>query len=495
MKKRKKRKINHLKRSRHLREFLFCAPNIKQNKKLNVSVYFIFSVKIIDDDVDLSQLHSTNDEDIEKFNLGEDAPQIVGVVDDRPPELIATQDYGKSLRWKTIGPTNDDKLDQKSSSTSNMKRRDSDTSPPRKYQENKCRSADLSPPRQIKRRNSSDASPPRRRGMNDQKRRDTDASPPRPKADRNSRGRNNLSPDTSPPRRHETKDRQGRSSIASSPRRKENRKKSKDSSLPRRRNRSRSPDLSPKRNKQYSSNRRYNRSRDLSPPRNRDRPFKQSYQRCNRSKSPYTRNRNRNASPSRRQRINSPSRWQKSQDKSPSRNYRQNSPSPSRNDSRNNPQLSDSPPPTHKKMIKTLDGKIAGLQNATALHEENDRFQRREEELYKKMTKDQSSSDDVNVRKTGRRRNLEQDSAIEMEKMKKEEERKAVYDRWGKGLKQIEEYQDRIADERHEENKPLARYSDDKDLDEYLKQQHRDGDPMAKYFQKKTQDECTGRCK
>lgn len=143
-------------------------------------------------------------------------------------------------------------------------------------------------------------------------------------------------------------------------------------------------------------------------------------------------------------------------------------------------------------MVKTLEGKIAGLQNATSLREENERFQKREEELYKKMTKDHPRDIEVNVRKTGRRRNLEQDSAAEMEKMRKEEERKAIYDRWGKGLKQIEDYKERVAEETHEQSKPLARYSNDKDLDDYLKQQHRDGDPMAKYFQKRSLEERSG---
>lgn len=47
--------------------------------------------------------------------------------------------------------------------------------------------------------------------------------------------------------------------------------------------------------------------------------------------------------------------------------------------------MSDSPPPTHKKMTKTLEGKIAGLQDAKALREENDEFKRREDEMYRKM--------------------------------------------------------------------------------------------------------------
>lgn len=145
--------------------------------------------------------------------------------------------------------------------------------------------------------------------------------------------------------------------------------------------------------------------------------------------------------------------------------------------------------------MKTLDGKIAGLQNASALRDENEKFKKREEELYKHMTKNQPDEVEAQVRSTGRRRNLEQNSEKEMEKMRKADERKAVYDRWGKGLKQIENFQERMADEMHEQSKPLARYANDADLDDYLKQQYRDGDPMAEYFQSKAKEKGFGPCK
>lgn len=145
--------------------------------------------------------------------------------------------------------------------------------------------------------------------------------------------------------------------------------------------------------------------------------------------------------------------------------------------------------------MKTLDGKIAGLQNATALRDENEKFKKREEELYKHMTKGQPDEMEAQVRKTGRRRNLEQNSEKEMEKMRKAEERKAIYDRWGKGLKQIEDIQERVADEVHEHSKPLARYADDTDLDEYLKQKARIGDPMAEYIQMRSKETGVGPCK
>jgi pre-mRNA-splicing factor CWC26 len=41
----------------------------------------------------------------------------------------------------------------------------------------------------------------------------------------------------------------------------------------------------------------------------------------------------------------------------------------------------------------------------------------------------------------------------------------------------------------HVVSKPLARYADDKDLDQHLRNQEREGDPMLEYIRsKKTQD-------
>lgn len=76
--------------------------------------------------------------------------------------------------------------------------------------------------------------------------------------------------------------------------------------------------------------------------------------------------------------------------------------------------------------------------------------------------------------------------------MKRDAERKEVYDRWGAGLKQIEDFKQRVAIETHEMSKPMARYADDNDLEDYLRNQCRDGDPMARYMQKKSTEKQTG---
>jgi pre-mRNA-splicing factor CWC26 len=52
-------------------------------------------------------------------------------------------------------------------------------------------------------------------------------------------------------------------------------------------------------------------------------------------------------------------------------------------------------------------------------------------------------------------------------------------------LKQVEQQSTRLNEALHEISKPLARYADDEDLDEYMKNQVRDGDPMLKFLSSK----------
>lgn len=87
-------------------------------------------------------------------------------------------------------------------------------------------------------------------------------------------------------------------------------------------------------------------------------------------------------------------------------------------------------------MTKTLDGKTAGLQDAKSLRMETDSFKKREEEMFNKMSADvlgRNAEAVVRDRKTGRIRDLGEEAAREHEKLVKEQERKNLYDKWGKG--------------------------------------------------------------
>lgn len=142
-------------------------------------------------------------------------------------------------------------------------------------------------------------------------------------------------------------------------------------------------------------------------------------------------------------------------------------------------------------MTKTLDGKASGLQNAKLLKEENERHRARQEKIFKEMDEEMSGRNaSLVIRdRKGRNKNYEKDLEKERRKMEVEEERKKDYDRWGKGLKQLEEIEKRRQEYAHEASKPLARAEDDTDLQDYLKDQERVDDPMLQYMRRKKKEE------
>lgn len=58
-------------------------------------------------------------------------------------------------------------------------------------------------------------------------------------------------------------------------------------------------------------------------------------------------------------------------------------------------------------------------------------------------------------------------------------------------LKQAEEQGEKLQQALHEMSKPLARYADDKDLDQHLRNQEVEGDPMLEYIRSKKTAETT----
>ena len=138
-----------------------------------------------------------------------------------------------------------------------------------------------------------------------------------------------------------------------------------------------------------------------------------------------------------------------------------------------------------------MDGKMAGLQSAKALRVETDKFKEREKKMFESMDEEMLGRNAEVVhrdRKTGRRRDMEAELEKEREKDAKDQERKKIYDRWGKGVKQVEDHMKRREEEQHEMSKPVARYAGDADLEDYLKKQERDGDPMLAYMREKERE-------
>lgn len=390
------------------------------------------------------------------YALNEEAPVIVGVIDERAPEVLMKQEYKESGKWKSLSSSKDKKKNiERSPSVQIIKskkevidlvsnRRDSsDTSPPRKQRRN----SDNSPPRQSRRRkDSSDASPPRRRPQTSnesqprRRREDSDESPPR-------QSRRKGSPDSSPPRRERQRSRPRTVKVE------------RDSSPPRRRRDS--DNTPPRRNRRDSDNtppRRNRRNSDNTPPR-RDR-----------------------RSPERRKR----SRWSPKRE-SPARKVKteRDFTPPKRLLS---PKKDPHSPPRTSKMTKTLDGKNAGLQDAKELKRENEAYRKRQEDMFKNLDPSISgrNAKDIAVRDArGRNREYSKNHEQDRKKAEAEEKRKEQYDVWNRGVKQREEMEKRRQEFIHEASKPLARAADDADLEEHLKDQERIDDPMLEYMRSK----------
>ncbi|XP_052872475.1 BUD13 homolog [Anopheles cruzii] len=526
----------------YLKRYLSNDKEKKKKKKKVKNSIGKETVRIIDDDLDLAKLQTIeNPDDVDLFALGEEAPQVVGIIDDRPPELRAKEDFS-SNKWKVLA-ANDDTLQvrdisnrtgdvrlaiggetktkQAATSGGEKARRDSDESPPRDRSSKDTRSkrhdSDESPPRVRRavasdtqmarsRRDDSDESPPRRSKSDKSApkrghRHDSDESPPR---------RLRRDSDGSPPRRPGGTDLHKSSSNGGT------RDKSSHGASHRHKDSDESPNRRNRGSKQHYSNSRRDRDiaresprrvvsshrtdpvrrssrrdSDESPPRRRG---KGSRERSKSHRSPAGLNRQSTVEPA--VRIKQEPRGDS--DESPPR---RSSRSPSRRTvtvlppvrvkeerNRSSPEQESAGP---SRMTKTLDGKQAGLQAARAVREENERFRRREDELFSKMSADLTGRDAQTVvrSKSGRRKDIEKELREEFEKRKHEEKKKEIYTRWGKGVKQVEDYNSRLQEAAHEMEKPLARYANDSDLDEHLKKQERIGDPMLEYLRSKRKEE------
>ncbi|EAA05162.3 AGAP011249-PA, partial [Anopheles gambiae str. PEST] len=565
----------------------------KKKKKDKLKAAKKANVVIVDDDLDLSALQSRiDDNETDLFGLDEEAPQVVGIIDERPPELRAKEDFS-SAKWKALN-ANDGGFDAmlraneskrpdgnaearvsfkaQGAKTERRRKYDSDENPPRQQEgsrrDRRGKDSDESPPRRRaskekdvsrgrNKRDGSDESPPRKSSMGkSRKTHDSDESPPRrgrskEKEDkrrkhrdddsdeippRKSGTRNRQDSDESPPRRGRSKEkevsrkkgtqdtrestRKNYDSDVSPPRR----RRSKEKDDVRRKRRGDDSDESPPRKTGTSKNTRKHPDSDESPPRRRRSKEKDiSRGKGRRDES--------DESPPRRKagtekRNNTSPPWKRRQhdsDESPPR--RREEKAPERRKQRHD--SNDSPPRRHRdkeyrerdkrelagqrrikqeprspstsasrhapaeKMAKTLDGKRAGLQDAKSLREENEQHRAREREALMKLSDEMSGryAETVVREKGGRRRDVEKELREELAKRKHDEKKKEIYTRWGKGVKQVEDYRAQLEEAAREMEKPLARYADDKDLDEHLKQQEREGDPMLEYLRSKRREE------
>ncbi|GBP62687.1 BUD13 homolog [Eumeta japonica] len=504
-------------------------------------------LQIIDDDLDLSKLRPLDGDELDILGQGEDAPQIAGIIDERPEELRAMEEFKTTSKWRVInqddGFNSNLKVEEikktvtesqkentlifgKMYSDSEDEKNDVDLSPPRKTSrtENskhqmKTEIKELDKNKSQNSNNDSDISPlrkksilksssggkerirkPSRWGANveenrtmDQEKRSrhkstsSDSSPPR----KSKKNKDYSDSDTSLPRKKYEKYHNKSISKTQINREFDSRrnKSHRDLSSSNKKNRHRrnsDSDLSPPRKSKKESPKRY-KEQSNSPPR------KSRYQKPDsdsdlsppriRSKNDKSRDSNRSSFIKKNSKTSKGIKSCSDSDLSPPRR---------KSSSCNKFRSSDTPPPSNKKMAKTLEGKKAGLQSSSQLREENDSFRKREEEVFRTMTDDVSGRNAQVVSRRGGKRETSEEKRKQQEKAEKQKRLNEQYEKWSKGLKQVEDQERRIKEYMEEANKPFARHKDDSALEGVLRAAERDGDPMLEYMRDKKTKENKG---
>ncbi|XP_032085470.1 BUD13 homolog [Thamnophis elegans] len=135
---------------------------------------------------------------------------------------------------------------------------------------------------------------------------------------------------------------------------------------------------------------------------------------------------------------------------------------------------------------RMLSGGKAGLVSADLLRMEQQEHKKAGSSNNSKHLEDESRHAKTVFRdEMGRKRDLKQERLELRKKAEEKSERDEQYAKWGKGLAQSRQQQQNVDDAVKEMQKPLARYIDDQDLDQMLREQEREGDPMADFMRKK----------
>ncbi|XP_034281114.1 BUD13 homolog [Pantherophis guttatus] len=135
---------------------------------------------------------------------------------------------------------------------------------------------------------------------------------------------------------------------------------------------------------------------------------------------------------------------------------------------------------------RMLSGGKAGLVSADLLRKEQQERKKAGSSNNSKHLEDESRHAKTVFRdEMGRKRDLKQERLEQRKRAEEKSERDEQYAKWGKGLAQSRQQQQNVEDAVKEMQKPLARYIDDQDLDQMLREQEREGDPMADFMRKK----------
>ncbi|KAJ3338294.1 bud site selection protein [Gonapodya sp. JEL0774] len=158
-----------------------------------------------------------------------------------------------------------------------------------------------------------------------------------------------------------------------------------------------------------------------------------------------------------------------------------------RQDSPSTERLDKPAPSNSSKKLQMADGTHAGLQRASDVAKQA--AARREEEDSRLRRMDTRASgkdaDTVYRDKSGRKVNPALEKAETLERQRKEEAELERQMQWGRGLAQMREAENRAKQLSGGGALPMARYADDRDMNEAMKVVDRWGDPMAGMVRKK----------
>ncbi|XP_019398648.1 PREDICTED: BUD13 homolog [Crocodylus porosus] len=454
-------------------------------------------LRIVDDDVSWSSLGTAEGPERDEAEDDEgDQPVVAEFIDERPDEVKLMEEFRMNNKWKLLGEQDEDCR----SSDRSLTVKSLTSSEVTKWKRNKI-SPNLSPPRRG-RHDSPDPSPPRRGRHDSPKRthsvsgrkgnRVADGSLPGgqsvPKTGflekLSSSQRRQVTPDLSPPRKNRHKSEleislpqrkrpgsPGGPKRASSTRGSSPGSKKPQQALSSNRLQRHDSDASPPRKSAQNSD------SDLSPPRRNLRPGH-----LHRDSSP-------GLGPSKRLRdkssdsdLSPPRRSQASGKKHrSSRSPSDLSPPLRGRDCKGSPQRERR---EGQRASQMLSGGKAGLVSADLLRQEQQELRRRDKS--NKHLEDESQNAATVFRdKSGRKRDLAQERLEQQKKAEEKASKDEQYAKWGKGLAQSKQQQQNMEDAIKEMQKPLARYIDDQDLDQMLREQEREGDPMANFIKKR----------
>ncbi|KAI9322658.1 Pre-mRNA-splicing factor of RES complex-domain-containing protein [Dichotomocladium elegans] len=133
-------------------------------------------------------------------------------------------------------------------------------------------------------------------------------------------------------------------------------------------------------------------------------------------------------------------------------------------------------------------GQRAGLLTSEEIRREAMRAREDEERMLAKLKEEDSGrfAETVHRDETGRKIDPKIKKAEEARKRKEAIEREEQRMEWGKGLVQRSEEKERLRQLEDEKNKPLARYRDDDEYNQDLREKERWNDPAAGFLTSKS---------